>query len=119
MPMATQRSIGEDSLLFGFFSTEWLRLQDRYLQTLGLPQSQHEASRVVRSLIIMVQDQCHGVWLLRNPHLLHGADPYNMTSYKHSHLLAQITELSEAAPHMMVDDRGSPWKSEHSNLRLP
>jgi hypothetical protein len=34
-----QRSIGEDSLLFGFLSTEWLRLQDRYLHTLGLPRS--------------------------------------------------------------------------------
>jgi hypothetical protein len=44
------------------------------------------------------------VWLLHNQHL-HGTDPFNTTSYKHSHLLAQITELYEAAPHMMVHDR--------------
>jgi hypothetical protein len=104
MLLATQRSIGEDSLLFGLLSTEWLRLQDRYLQTLGLPRSQHEASQAVCSLLILVHDQCHGVWLLRNQHP-HDADPFNTTSYKHSHLLAQITELYEAAPHMMVHDR--------------
>jgi hypothetical protein len=102
--LATQRSIGEDSLLFGFLSTEWLRLQDRYVTSLGLPRSQHEASQAIQSLIIMVHDQCHAVWLLHNPHL-HGTDPFNTTSYKHSHLLAQITELFEAAPHMMVHDR--------------
>jgi hypothetical protein len=104
MLLATQRSIGDDSLLFGFLSTEWLRLQDRYLYTLGLPRSQHEASRAIRSLIMLLHDQCHGVWLLRNQHL-HCTDPFNTTSYKHSHLLAQITELYAAVPHMMVHDR--------------
>jgi hypothetical protein len=103
--LATQQwSIGKDSLLFGFLSTEGLRLQDRYLASLGLPCSQHEASRAIQSLILLVHDQCHVVWLLRNQHL-HSTDPSNTTSYKHSHLLAQITELYEAAPHMMVHDR--------------
>jgi hypothetical protein len=46
MLLTTQRSIGEDSLLFGF-STEWVRLQDRYLKTLGLPSSRHEATRAI------------------------------------------------------------------------
>jgi hypothetical protein len=31
MLIVTQQSIGTDSLLFGFFSTDWARLQDRYL----------------------------------------------------------------------------------------
>jgi hypothetical protein len=82
MLLATHRSIGEDSLLFGLMPMEWLRLQDHYLRTLGLPRSQREASRAIRSLIMLIHDQCQVVWLLRNQHL-HGTDPFKTTSYKH------------------------------------
>jgi hypothetical protein len=99
--LTTQQFIGDDSLLFGFFSLEGTQLQDRYLATLGLPRSKHEAAKAMRSLALMFYDQCHVVWLLRNQHL-HGADPTNTTSYIHSHLLAQINELYDAAPNMMV-----------------
>jgi hypothetical protein len=90
--LTTQRSIGHDSLFFGFFSTDWVHLQDRYLKTLGLPRSKNEATRAIRSLIILCHDQCHGTWMLRNQHL-HGTDPSNLACYKHLHLLAQIWEL--------------------------
>jgi hypothetical protein len=104
MLLETQRSIGIDSLLFGFFSLNWATLQGRYLATLGLPRSKHEVARAMRSLALMFHDQCHAVWLLRNQHL-HGTNPANTTSYINSHLLAQIHELYEAAPNMMVHDR--------------
>jgi hypothetical protein len=103
MLIATQQSIGADSLLFGFFSVDWARLQERYLQAVGLPRAHNEASRAIRSLIVTFHDHCHSVWLLRNQHL-HGTDPRNTTSYKHLHLLAQIQELYEAVPHMMSHD---------------
>jgi hypothetical protein len=45
----------------------------------------------------MFHDQCHVVWLLRNQHLRDMTDPENTTSYMHSHLLAQIQELYDAA----------------------
>jgi hypothetical protein len=48
--------------------------------------------------------QCDTCWLLRNSHL-HGTDPKNTCSYKHLHLLAQVTELYEAAPFMLAADR--------------
>jgi hypothetical protein len=102
--VTTQRSIVHDSIFFGFFSRDWVRLQDRYLKTLGLPRAKSEATRAIRSLIILCHDQCHGTWLLRNQHL-HGTDPSNITCYKHLHLLAQIRELYDAAPHMMAHDR--------------
>jgi hypothetical protein len=103
--LTTQRSIGTDSLLFGFFSSEWVRLQDRYLRARRLPSSQQEARRAIRTLIQLFHEQCHSVWLLRNQHL-HGADPMNTTSsYKHLHLLAQIQELYDAAPLMLINDR--------------
>jgi hypothetical protein len=98
-----EQTIGVDSLLFGFFSTDWVRLQDRYLRAVGLPQLKHEALRAIRLIITAFHDQCHVVWLLRNAHL-HGTDPNDTTSYKHLHLLAQIRELYDAAPHMMVHD---------------
>jgi hypothetical protein len=104
--LTTQRSVGADSLRFGFFTEEWVRLQDRYLQARGLPRrSQNEASRAIRSLILTMHDRCHTVWLLRNQHL-HGTDLNNTTtSYKHLHLLAQIQELYDVLPHMMTHNR--------------
>jgi hypothetical protein len=104
MLIETQQSIGEDSLLFGFFSVDWTRLQDWYLQAVGLPRALNEASRAIRSLIVAFHNHCHSVWLLRNQHL-HGTDPKNTTSYKHLHLLAQIQDLYDAVPHMMSHDR--------------
>jgi hypothetical protein len=104
MLIETQQSIGEDSLLFGFFSTDWARLQDRYLQAVGLPRDPNEASRAIRSLIVAFHNHCHSVWLLRNQHL-HGTDPKNTTSYKHIHLLAQIQDLYDAVPPMMSHDQ--------------
>jgi hypothetical protein len=95
---------GVDSLLFGLVSTEWVHLQDRYLKTLGLPSSRHEATRAIRSMILLGHEQCHAIWLLHNNHL-HGSDPNNLTCYKHLHLLAQIHELYEAVPFMMTYDR--------------
>jgi hypothetical protein len=89
MLLETQQTIGVDSLLFGFFSTNWVKLQDRYLRAVGLTQLKHEALRVIRSLITTFHDQYHVIWLLRNAHL-HGTDLNNTTSYKHLHRLAQI-----------------------------
>jgi hypothetical protein len=101
MLLTTQRSIGTDSLLFAFFCYDRVRLQDQYLRARGLPSSQQEATRAIRSLIQLFREQCHSVWLLRNQHL-HGTNPMNTTSYKHLHLLAQIQELYDAAPLMML-----------------
>jgi hypothetical protein len=103
--LTTQQAIGVDSLLFGFFSEDWVRLQDQYLQARGLPCSENKATRAISSLILTLHEQCHTVWLLRNLHL-HGTDPNNITSYKHLHLLAQIQELYDAIPNMMQHDRG-------------
>jgi hypothetical protein len=97
MLLTIQQSIGEDSLLFGFFSTEWVRLQSSYLCSVGLPSEQNEPISALRALAVAFHDQCHAVWLLRNQHL-HGTDPWNVTSFKHMHLMAQIQELYEAAP---------------------
>jgi hypothetical protein len=104
MLLTTQQLIGEDSLLFGFFSTEWVRLQSRYLRSVGLPSAHNEPNCAIRALLVAFHDQCHAVWLLRNPHL-HRTDPRNLSSFKHMHLLAQIQELYDAAPHMMLHDR--------------
>jgi hypothetical protein len=104
MLLTTQQSIGADSLLFGLFSTEWVRLQSRYLRAVGLPSAHNEPSCAIGALLVAFHDQCHAVWLLRNQHL-HGTDPRNISSFKHLHLLAQIQELYDAAPHMMLHDR--------------
>jgi hypothetical protein len=115
MLLTTQRSIGEDSLLFGVFATDWARLQDRYLRVVGLPHQKYEAARALCLLITAFHDQCHVVWLLHNQHL-HGTDPQNTTSYKHLHLLAQIRELYDTEQYMMAHDRdvlAFPFECRH------
>jgi hypothetical protein len=48
--MTAQRSVGEDSLLFGLFTEDWVRSQDRYLQARKLPRSQNKASAAIFAL---------------------------------------------------------------------
>jgi hypothetical protein len=103
MLRTTQATIGADSMMFGYFAKEWIVLQNRYLVALELPHSRNQAANGIKSIVIHLLEQCHTCWLLRNSHL-HGTDPNNTCSYKHLHLLAQVTELYEAAPFMLASD---------------
>jgi hypothetical protein len=44
MSKTTQEEIGEDSILFGYFSHDWVKLQHRYLTACLLPSSRNQAS---------------------------------------------------------------------------
>jgi hypothetical protein len=96
--------MGEDSLFFGYFTTDWVSIQNRYLTALDLPHSRNQAARGIKAIILQLLERCHTCWLLRNTHL-HGTDPLQNTSYKHIHLLAQVTEQYESAPFMISLDR--------------
>jgi hypothetical protein len=104
MLRTTQGTIGEDSMMFGYVAKEWVVLQNRYLVALELPHSRNQAANGIKAIVIQLLEQCHTCWLLRSSHL-HGTDPNNTCSYKHLHLLAQVTELYEAAPFMLAADR--------------
>jgi hypothetical protein len=58
----------------------------------------------MKTFIRHCHDFCHTLWLLHNSHL-HGKANGASTSYKHLHLLAQLEELYECAPHMISQDR--------------
>jgi hypothetical protein len=104
MLKTTQETIGVDSILFGYFATDWVRLQHRYLVARELLHSRNQASRGIKATILQLLKKCHECWLLRNAYL-HGTDPRATCSYKQLHLLAQVTELYESAPYMLAVDR--------------
>jgi hypothetical protein len=104
MLKTTQETIGVDSILFGYFTTDWVKLQHPYLVTRDLPHSRNQASQAIKATILQLLEKCHECWLLRNAHL-HGTDPRATCSYKQLHLLAQVTELHESAPYMLAADR--------------
>jgi hypothetical protein len=104
MVKTTQEEIGANSILFGYFSQDWVKLQHRYLTTRSLPLSRNQASRGIKAIILQLMEHCHACWLLRNLHL-HGTDPRNTSSYKHLQLLAQVTALYESAPFMLSSNR--------------
>jgi hypothetical protein len=100
----TQDTIREDSMMFGYFLKKWVYLQNRYLVALELPHCRIQAASGIKAVMIQLLEQCHTRWLLRNSHL-YGTDPNNTCSYKHLHLLAQVTELYAASPFMLAADR--------------
>jgi hypothetical protein len=104
MLVTTQDTIGQDSLLLGQFSPTWTILQERYLRTIDEPVGHHQAFCGIKALITQTLEQGHCTWLLRNEHL-HGTSPFQPHSYKHLHLLAQVTELYEFASMMLMSDR--------------
>jgi hypothetical protein len=93
----TQEAIGDDSILFGYFAHEWVRLQERYLKARELPRGRNQTADGIKAIALQLLEQCHECWLIRNLHL-HGTYPNNTYSYKHLHLLAQVTALYESAP---------------------
>jgi hypothetical protein len=105
MLKTTQETIGVDSVLFGYFATDWVRLQHCYLVAPDLPHSRNQASRAIKATsIFQLLEKCHECWLLRNTHL-HGTDPRATSSYKQLHLLVQVTALYKSAPYMLAADR--------------
>jgi hypothetical protein len=104
MLKTTQETIGVDSVLFGYFTTDWVRLQHRYLVARELPHSRNQASRAIKATILQLLEKCHECWLLRNTNI-HGTDPRATSSYRQLHLLAQVTALYESAPYMLTADR--------------
>jgi hypothetical protein len=104
MLRTTQEAIGEDSILFGYFALEWAQLQERCLLACDLPRGRNQAAGRIKTIALHLLEQCHECWLLHNTHL-HGIDPRNTCSYKHLHLIAQVTALYESAPHMLTSDR--------------
>jgi hypothetical protein len=104
MLQTTQEAIGEDSILFGYFALKWVQLQERYLLARDLPRGWNQAAGGIKAVALQLLEQCHECWLLRNTHL-HGTDPHNTCSYKHLHLVAQVTALYESAPLMLASDR--------------
>jgi hypothetical protein len=102
--LEVQTEIGPDSLFFGFFTTDWIPLQDQYLRFRNLPRDRHQAASGIQALLTVILFQVHLTWLLRNEHL-HGTDPLQQGSYKRLHLLAQLRELYDSAPLMLAGDR--------------
>jgi hypothetical protein len=90
--------------MLGHFSNTWITLQEGYLRAIDEPVGHHQASRGIKAIITQNIEQCHCTWLLINEHL-HGTSPFDTISYKHLHLLAQVTESYEAAPMMLTSDR--------------
>jgi hypothetical protein len=99
-----QHALGANSLFFGFLPSGWYTLQHRYLVARALPRDKNQVDNWMKAFIRNCHDFCHALWLLRNSHL-HGKAPGASTSYKHLHLLAQIEELYDTAPHMLAHDR--------------
>jgi hypothetical protein len=99
-----QNMVGPNSLFYGYLVTDWQPLQHRYLIARGLPSLRNQAENALKALILDLHSFVHDLWLLRNSHL-HGTSHASRTPFKHLHLLAQITKLYKAKPHMLASDR--------------
>jgi hypothetical protein len=60
MLKTTQEAIGEDSMMFEYFSTDWVSLQNRYLVALELPHFRNQAASGIKAVMIQCTI-CH--WL--------------------------------------------------------
>jgi hypothetical protein len=99
-----QRRLGPDSLMFGFFHAEWIRIQDDYLRYRNLPSNKNQSLSIMKLLSSTIFGSLHELWLLRNSHL-HDADGRSLHSYKHAQLLHEIEALYDLAPSMLASDR--------------
>ena len=99
-----QRLIGPDSLMYGFFHTDWVQVQDDYLRFRNLPRNKNQSLSTMKSISSIIFSALSELWLLRNSHL-HDADGKSLPSYKQSQLLLEIESLYASAPLMLASDR--------------
>jgi hypothetical protein len=88
----SQRSLGTDSIMHGFFHTSWIELQHRYLGLRKLPRHKNQATTTIKSWVHLIFSRLHDLWLLRNEHL-HGTSPQSLHSYKRLQLLGEVADL--------------------------
>jgi hypothetical protein len=100
----SQRSLGTDSLMFGFFHTSWIQLQHNYLGFRKLPRHKHQATTTIKTWANLIFTALHELWLLRNEHL-HGSSPQSLHSYKRLQLLGEISDLYAQKGMMLASDR--------------
>jgi hypothetical protein len=100
-----QQDLHLDSLFLGCFSTEWARLQHKYLKLNKYPRQKGQARNGIKKIATYLLDLVHSAWILRNS-ALHGDDSTTqLMSYKHTQLLLEIQDLYDQAPHMLAADR--------------
>jgi hypothetical protein len=102
--LQSQRALGDDSLMFGFFHRSWIHLQHRYLLHMGHPCHKNQATTALKSWSTTIFQSVHDLWLLRNTHL-HGSDPTSLHSYKRIQLLLEIAALYANKGKMLASDR--------------
>ena len=49
-----QRKLGNDSVFFGFFTTDWINMQKDYLQLMKLPSTRNEANTCMTQITIYI-----------------------------------------------------------------
>jgi hypothetical protein len=100
----SQRSLGTDSLMFGFFHTSWITMQHRYLGFRKLPRNKNQATTTIKNWVHLIFSSLHELWLLRNEHL-HGRSPQSLHSYKRLQLLGEIVDLYAKKGLLLASDR--------------
>ena len=99
-----QRKLGNDSVFFGFFTTDWINMQKDYLQLMKLPSTRNEANTCMTQITIYIYNYIHSLWLLRNSHV-HDTDLNQVNSYRRIQLLHEIEQMYEQQPLMLHSDR--------------
>jgi hypothetical protein len=102
--LESQRSLGDDSHMYGFFHVSWIQLQNRYLGHMHLPRNKNQATTAIKAWILLIFDGLHDLWLLRNDHL-HGNSPASLHSYKRLQLLTEINQLYAQKDLLLASDR--------------
>jgi hypothetical protein len=100
----SQRLLGTDSFMFGFFHQDWMHVQDDYLRFWGLRRNKNQAVTLMKLIASTIFGSLHELWFLWNSHL-HDTEGTSLHSYKRSQLLHEIEELYDLAPSMLASDR--------------
>jgi hypothetical protein len=120
---ANQANLGTSALFFGFFHTDWIRLQDDYLRSQHKPTERNQSRHAIELIAMHFQATARAQWDARNLHLheTHDAQlPFIRTvaCQETSLIYGQLDTLLPLDRPAITQGISLPDRLEHSTKRL-
>ena len=99
-----QRQLGDNSLYYGYFFSDWYVVQRNYLRTLTLKMKHNQAEIGIKAIMYTIYVYVYNLWILRNSHCHCGVTP-GSTSFARQTLLQELQALYEAPKDILTTNR--------------
>ena len=102
--MDHQKTLGINSLYYGYFSTTWLTFHHRYLKFRKLLTKYDQAAIGIKMIMTTIHKYVYNLWLMQNKHCCEGLGT-GFISFIRSSLILELQSLYASHQEIFATDR--------------